>query len=627
MKYLLILAPLLFVFTTSNANATDYFYCDCQVGASNHCVAGKNTNRGTSKASPRKTFSNASSTFNRFNAGDSIQFCRGGSFTANAKYRWVNNKCTTAKNCTVTAYNLPGQKNHKLPRPIIIQKANKSLFALDDGGNADREEGYTFSDLDLRCSGCLKSGSGYGFFLFNDVDFVTIKNISIDNFRIGVYLAASNKTNRGSNGQLDNITLDNLKIVNSKRQGILGGANKLRLINSYFENNGSGTIYDHNIYISRGNRIVISGNDVYRSSLDTRGKCVGNPIVVHGTINNLLIENNTVRKDIGKAKSSCWGIAVDPGYKKSESFKNIVIKGNKILNVGNISIGVTSCNNCIIENNYISQEQPFKSTAISAPSRLRGSNDLALNKVIIRGNSIYTSASGTAIKLGTEGHRHVVVRNKIHYTGKGKFTCFNLGLRASSYSAVDYNTCYFPNALASSEWEAGSGSAPSPLIAWQGRSGFDANSKNVDPKIKNSTVPSPVNPVPPPVVEPVPPVVVDPPPPVVDPVPPVAVNPPPPAVDPVPPVSVVDSILVNWAIPTTRIDGTAIALSEIAGFKIYISTNSQSIPATPTVIITDGSVTSHNITNLTPGTYYIYVTTYDVNGDESPYSDPISKTI
>jgi len=62
----------------------------------------------------------------------------------------------------------------------------------------------------------------------------------------------------------------------------------------------------------------------------------------------------------------------------------------------------------------------------------------------------------------------------------------------------------------------------------------------------------------------------------------------PPAKPPVkPPVKQITSILVNWNIPTTRVDGTPIALSEINGYKIYTSKNKKIIPTTPAATISD----------------------------------------
>lgn len=87
------------------------------------------------------------------------------------------------------------------------------------------------------------------------------------------------------------------------------------------------------------------------------------------------------------------------------------------------------------------------------------------------------------------------------------------------------------------------------------------------------------------------------------------------------------SISVRWDIPTTKVNGDPISLSEIGGFKIYIASNNNLTPSLPRVTITDNTATDYVINNLTSGTYYIYITTYDVNGDESPYSDPISQTV
>ena len=486
MKYLLTLVPLIFLFSISTANATDYYYCDCQAGASNQCVAGDDSNNGTSISSPKQTFANANSTFNSLAAGDSIQFCRGGSFSIPGDSQWVNNKCTAANKCAVTAYDLANQTSPQLSRPILTQNSTGHGFSLADGGNSDHEEGYSFSNLDLRCTGCVRN-SGAGFFFYNDIDDVVIDNVSINGFNIGVSLQKSNPINTGD-GKLDNITLNNLSIVNSVRQGIQGGANNLTVSNSYFENNGEGTILDHNIYISRGDNTTLKGNELYRSSLDTNGKCTGAPIVVHGLIDNLLIENNYVHEDVGKANQSCWGITVDTGYKGFEIFTNITIRGNKVVNVGNLSIGVTSCDTCIIENNVILMQQSFSSTAIRAPNKTPDSIDSQQNNVTIRNNSIFTSIGGTGIDLGTEGTGHIIVSNAVHYSGSGNFNCFNFNLPASAYTAVDNNTCFFPNSN-TAQWEAGSGTSPSPLGAWQAQSGFGTNSKNINPEFTDPTLP------------------------------------------------------------------------------------------------------------------------------------------
>jgi fibronectin type 3 domain-containing protein len=87
------------------------------------------------------------------------------------------------------------------------------------------------------------------------------------------------------------------------------------------------------------------------------------------------------------------------------------------------------------------------------------------------------------------------------------------------------------------------------------------------------------------------------------------------------------SISLRWDTPSTKVDGNPLSLSEIDGYKIYVTTNSTVYPSQPVANITDSTSINYTVNNLPAGTYYIYVTTYDMNGDESPFSDPVSTTI
>lgn len=66
---------------------------------------------------------------------------------------------------------------------------------------------------------------------------------------------------------------------------------------------------------------------------------------MHGQHQDLTIERNLVREDVGAADPGCWGIAVDTGYSEAESFTNVVIRGNVVRNVGNMAIGTSSWRN------------------------------------------------------------------------------------------------------------------------------------------------------------------------------------------------------------------------------------------------------------------------------------------
>lgn len=82
-----------------------------------------------------------------------------------------------------------------------------------------------------------------------------------------------------------------------------------------------------------------------------------------------------------------------------------------------------------------------------------------------------------------------------------------------------------------------------------------------------------------------------------------------------------ENATLSWDAPTTNTDGTD--LTDLAGYKIYYGTS----PGTYDSVIDTGDVTTYKITDLTPATYYFVVTAYDKGGNESAYSNEVSKTV
>lgn len=81
------------------------------------------------------------------------------------------------------------------------------------------------------------------------------------------------------------------------------------------------------------------------------------------------------------------------------------------------------------------------------------------------------------------------------------------------------------------------------------------------------------------------------------------------------------SSTLTWDPPTTNADGTP--LIDLAGYKIYYGISSGNF----TIVIDVGNVTTYKIENLNHDTYYFAVTAYDNSGNESGYSNEVSKTI
>ncbi len=439
--------------------ATTYYVCDCQPGADGDCAAGSDANPGTDPVAPWQTYERARTQFNSGTAGDETRFCQGGAFDlGSGSGQWTNLSCTAVQPCMVSDYTPPWATGDEA-RPILSRSMDAHAFELANGGDAVADGGYTFQNLDLRCPGC--TNSGWAFFFYNDVNDVLIENVRIDGFAIGVHLAGANACAVGDalcNGQNDRITLRQLTITNSDHQGILGGANDLLIENSYLENNGDGTIFDHNIYVSGGSGITIRGNELYRSSLDGSGNCNGTSLVGHGILNNVLIEANVVREALGMANDACWGIAITPAYDTAESFSNVTIRGNRVENVGNVAIGMASCLNCTIENNVLIQNQGFGMTAVAVPAQPPQAGDAISANFIIRNNSIWTT-TGTGIALN-EGSGHIIVSNAIQATGTNAiWNCLDATQAASSYDVIDHNVCDF----SVGEWA----NAVGDLAAWQ----------------------------------------------------------------------------------------------------------------------------------------------------------------
>lgn len=79
---------------------------------------------------------------------------------------------------------------------------------------------------------------------------------------------------------------------------------------------------------------------------------------------------------------------------------------------------------------------------------------------------------------------------------------------------------------------------------------------------------------------------------------------------------------LTWAAPTTNTDGSA--LTDLSGYKIYYGSSSSTLSSVVTVSV--GS-SSYVITNLSAGTWYFAMTSFNAAGTESAQSAAVSKTL
>lgn len=79
---------------------------------------------------------------------------------------------------------------------------------------------------------------------------------------------------------------------------------------------------------------------------------------------------------------------------------------------------------------------------------------------------------------------------------------------------------------------------------------------------------------------------------------------------------------LSWDAPDSNIDGTPV--DDLAGYRVYYGTSSGNYTSFVDIGLSNTAV----IDSLTPGaTYYFVITTYDTSGNESAFSNEVSKTI
>jgi hypothetical protein len=321
-------------------------------------------------------------------------------------------------------------------------EADGDGFRFLNGGAAEHDEGYLIMGIDLR-----GPGAGRAFYFYNDADDVTLCDVALDNFRVGVHVAGNQPPATGSDGKHDRIVLRSSRVTNNTEQGWLGGCDGCAIEHSYFENNGfAQPVFLHNIYMGPGKGQRIVGNELYKSAV-INGQCRAVSLVVHGIVEDLLIEDNLVREDPGTAGNGCWGIIVDAGYDTAETFKNVRIARNTVLHYGGVSIGVNACQDCVIENNVVVNNS-YGGTHISVPDRPREAGDAEIERVTVRNNTVAIggTSNGRGIALGGEGNGHVSVSNVVVYTGSDpNWQCASYSGAPARFATLSHNLCYGPS--------------------------------------------------------------------------------------------------------------------------------------------------------------------------------------
>lgn len=82
---------------------------------------------------------------------------------------------------------------------------------------------------------------------------------------------------------------------------------------------------------------------------------------------------------------------------------------------------------------------------------------------------------------------------------------------------------------------------------------------------------------------------------------------------------------LNWSTPTTREDGSPLAVGELGGYEVYML--AESTGQTRVFTVDDPMTTTYTVGGLTPDTYHFSISAYDINGVFSPLSPVVAKTV
>jgi hypothetical protein len=413
------------------------YVCACGPGSDADCTPGDDAQAGTSAATARRSLSPALKALDTGPAGTQVLLCRGGAWESPAGERLrLSPQCTAEAPCVLADYGDPARAAPKLiggPGPV-------QGLTLDPGNDQAVRAGFVIRNLHVTKG--EGRGDGIGVLTYRAVQDTLLSCLEVEGYGVGVQLNPAGQASL-------RIRLEDSLVHHNGAQGFLGGCTDCAVVRNRFQDNGSTPLH-HNIYTSAVGsepgvvaRMVVQGNHSLHSARDpVSGKCVGSHIIAHGgTFEDERIEGNLVEEPIGGADQGCWGITVDGASGGADASYRAIIRGNTVRDVGNLSIGISSCADCVIENNLVVQRN-IGGHGIRVPDRKTQPPDLDLERATVRGNTVWFSGpgGGTGIAVGERGRGHVVASNIVAYDAEApRLTCYAFDLEPSAYALVDAN--------------------------------------------------------------------------------------------------------------------------------------------------------------------------------------------
>ena len=144
--------------------------------------------------------------------------------------------------------------------------------------------------------------------------------------------------------------------------------------------------------------------------------CNGGNFTLHGQIDGLLIEGNTITQTA--ATGGCYGLSITNGYNTAEWFRNLTVRGNTITNVGFFAIVAHSAPNILIENNRVKNTQATYQIGIGTGAGNSGGGDDVLTNGVIRNNTVcFTQPASGSLPVRVDVPTTAVETGTVYRTG------------------------------------------------------------------------------------------------------------------------------------------------------------------------------------------------------------------
>lgn len=424
------------------------YVCDCQTGAESGCVPGNDSNAGTSKTAPKRSWTAVQQAWRGLTAGGTVALCKGGRWAADTNdlgtyATWRNLNCTAGQPCTLRDY---GASWGGTGRPQIAHTVSDAPFTF---WPADGTEGGHYRVLNLRIfrpdAGLTLTSKGtVGVRAANRAVDIELCNNEIDGFGIGIYPGTLN-VGIASACTTSGWKIRGNRILNSCVHGFYGNLSSSDIDGNYWDNNGHATCGStvsppggggaaywplcsqsggttHTVYMNGEdacamNDVNFINNEIHRNAMtDVAGWCDPSSPVFTGVFytqaasalkfitggNNVRVENNLIDAYPSHPILAYAAISATDQGSQNATFTNMVVRGNRVVGGGpHTTIQLHDAATLLVENNTVDM------TSLSgADDRKLGETSIQVDfgsvhtpsRAVIRNNTVYIAGPVSTIE-------------------------------------------------------------------------------------------------------------------------------------------------------------------------------------------------------------------------------------